>query len=386
MSVAAITGIGETPFSLAGQSADTSYDLTANSARLAAADAGLSTRDIDGIVKYSFDGAAADSELATVLGCRELTFSAEIPYGGGSQGAAIATAAAAIATGQARRILCYRTVVADEWWAQLRQRDLGRPYYRDALDLLRPSGWYSYHHLFGMLTSRHMQEFGTTAEQLGQIIIESRRHALAAPNALRKQLLSPEEYITSPYTVEPLRELDDVVWANGSCAVIVTAAADAANAPNGGAFLVGSGQSTGTPPSPSFEFWPLVADPEGPLRSIAKQLWRNGVSPEDIGSLQCYDSTPISVVMALEGLGFCPVGEGGPFVESGGISSRGSLRVCTNGGHSSGAYIHGFSQVIESVRRVRPGRGEQSQDMFSVVSGAPTTPTSAVILAAEDFN
>jgi acetyl-CoA acetyltransferase len=382
VSGAAIAGIGETQFELAGGPA-TAYDVTCDAARLAAADAGVSTRQIDGIVKYSYDGAMSDAELATRLGCRELTFSAEIPFGGGSPGAVLGTAAAAIATGQARTVLCYRTVVAEEWAAQLRQPDLGRPYYRDALQFLRPSGWYSYLHLFGMLAARHMQEFGTTSEQFGRVIIESREHALRAPNALRRQSLSPEEYAASPYTVEPLRELDDVVWANGGCAVIVTSAAQAVDAPNGAAHILSTGQSTGSPPVPSFEFWPMVPDMHSALRSIAGQLWAHGITPADVGSLQCYDTTPICVLLALEGLGFCEIGAGGPFVQDGGISAGGQLAVCTNGGHTSSAYIHGFSQVIEAVRRVRPSAGESPADAFSVVSGAPTTPTSAVILGAE---
>lgn len=384
MTAAAIIGIGETRFELAGAPA-TAYDVTCDAARLAAADAGIPTGQIDAIVKYSFDGALSDAELATALGCKELTFSAEIPYGGGSPGAVLATAAAAIATKQARTVLCYRTVVADEWWAQLRQRDLGRPYYRDALEFLRPAGWYTYHHLFGMLTSRHMHAFGTTAEQFGRLIVESRRHAMSAPNALRKEPLEIEHYLASPYTVEPLRELDDVVWANGGCAVIVSSAAGAADAPHGAAFIVSTGQSTGTPPTPSFEFWPMVANPHTALQSIASQLWSSGVRPEDVGSLQCYDTTPISAVLALEGLGFCGIGEAGAFVESGGISPDGTVAVCTNGGHTSSAYIHGFSQVIEAVRRVRSGDGTQPRDAFSVVSGAPTTPTSAALLAREDI-
>lgn len=382
MTGAAIVGIGETLFQLAGTPA-TSYDLTIDSARLAAQDAGISTRDIDGIVKYSFDGAIADSELATVLGCRDMTFSAEIPYGGGSPCAALATAAAAIATGQARAVLCYRTVVADEWWAQLRQRDIGRPYYRDALEFLRPSGWYSYQHMFGMLTSRHMHDFGTRSEQLGRVIIEARRHAVSAPNALLRETLSAEKYAWSPYTVEPLREVDDVVWANGSCAVIVMAASAGSDAPNGAAHIIATGQSTGTPPTVSFEFWPMVPSIHGPLQSIARQLWASGLEPQDISSLQCYDSTPISVLMALEGLGFCGIGEGGAFIEDGNISAAGRLQVCTNGGHTASAYIHGFSQVIEAVRRVRRTATGARSDAFSMISGAPTTPTSGAILGSD---
>jgi acetyl-CoA acetyltransferase len=280
-------------------------------------------------------------------------------------------------------VLCYRTVVANEWWDQLSKPDLGRPYYRDALELLRPLGWYSYQHLFGMMTHRHMTEFGTTETQLAEIILAARRHAQRADNALRTDDLSLQDYLGSPFTVQPLREIDDVVWANGGCAVIVTSADHAADAPNGAAYLIAAAQSTGIPPQHSFEFWPARVDMHSSLTRITTSLWNHGVAPADVQTLQCYDTTPISVVLALEGLGFCPVGEAGPFIESGGIATPGTLEVCTNGGHTSAAYLHGFSQVIEAVRRVRPRPSEQPADRFAVISGAPTTPTSAAILATE---
>jgi acetyl-CoA acetyltransferase len=379
---AAVVGAAETTYTPAGN-AITSYDLTCEAARAAALDAGLVPSDIDGIVKYSFDGALSDLELATALGCRSLNFSAEVPFGGGSGPAALTMAAAAISTGLATNILCYRTVVADEWWQQLSKPDLGRPYYRDALELLRPLGWYSYQHLFGMLTHRHMTEYGTTEEACAQVILRSREHARSAPNALRKDAPDLAGYLASPYTVQPLRVMDDVVWANGSCAIIVSAAARSADAPHGGAHILAGAQSAGTPAQQSFEFWPMRADMHSSLKQIAGSLWSHGVGPEDVQSLHCYDTTPISTILALEGLGLCPIGGAGPFIESGGIGPDGALQVCTNGGHTSAAYIHGFSQVLEAVRRVRPGEDGAPIDSFAVASGAPTTPTSAVLLGAE---
>ena len=60
-----------------------------------------------------------------------------------------------------------------------------------------------------------------------------------------------------------------------------------------------------------------------------------------------------SIIMALEGLGFCKPGEGGPFVQSGAIRRDGDLPVNTHGGLLSEAYIHGFNHVIEAVEQLR---------------------------------
>ena len=42
-----------------------------------------------------------------------------------------------------------------------------------------------------------------------------------------------------------------------------------------------------------------------------------GVRPEDIDTIQVYDSFTITVLMLLEDMGFCKKGEGGAFVDSG---------------------------------------------------------------------
>jgi acetyl-CoA acetyltransferase len=228
-----------------------------------------------------------------------------------------------------------------------------------------------------------MMEYGTTVEQLARVIMTSRAHAHGAQNALRRSEVTMDEYLGSPFTVEPLREIDDVVWANGGCAVIVTSAERAHDSPNGGAYIVATAQSSGYPVQHSFEFWPARMDMHASLFQLSSALWSHGVKCGDIETLQCYDTTPISVVLALEGLGFCAQGDGGGFISSGGIDSGGALEVCTNGGHTSAAYIHGFSQVVEAVRRVRKPPAGGSADRFALVSGAPTAPTSAAILASE---
>ena len=43
-----------------------------------------------------------------------------------------------------------------------------------------------------------------------------------------------------------------------------------------------------------------------------------GITPADVDVLEPYDSFTITVLLALEDLGFCAKGEGGAFVEGGG--------------------------------------------------------------------
>ena len=67
-----------------------------------------------------------------------------------------------------------------------------------------------------------------------------------------------------------------------------------------------------------------------------------------------YDFFTSLVIIALEEYGFAPRGEGGPFVENGGLAWPDGRLVCnTNGGQLSEAFIHGFNNTVEAVRQIR---------------------------------
>ncbi|MEX2373984.1 MAG: hypothetical protein WD942_00135, partial [Dehalococcoidia bacterium] len=89
--------------------------------------------------------------------------------------------------------------------------------------------------------------------------------------------------------------------------------------------------------------------------ALAPRFWEQaGVAPSDVDVAQIYDHFAPFVVFALEDYGFVERGEGGPFVESGGIRwDGGMLPVNTSGGHLSEAYLQGMNQLLEGVRQVR---------------------------------
>ena len=86
--------------------------------------------------------------------------------------------------------------------------------------------------------------------------------------------------------------------------------------------------------------------------------------------------------MGLEDYGFCRRGEGGPFVEKGGLAWPHGRLVCnTNGGQLSEAFIHGLNNLNEAVRQIRGTSTSPVEGCeLAFVAGANTDPTGAVLL------
>src|SRR4051794_10748772 len=110
MTRAVIAGVGEAP--LTPQGSGRAAETMAIEAALAACrDAGVDASAVDGIVKYTYDGAISTMMLGATLGAHEMRAFVEIPSGGGSSVALVDVARALVLSGRARAVLCLRTLL-----------------------------------------------------------------------------------------------------------------------------------------------------------------------------------------------------------------------------------------------------------------------------------
>jgi acetyl-CoA acetyltransferase len=382
----AIVGIGATDYSRDSGRSDLS--LATQAALAAIDDAGLSPKDIDGIVRCDMD-LVRPNDLVQSLGLDGLSYFGEVGPGGVAPCGMVGQAVAAILSGQATTVLVFRCLNGRS----------GRRYGRSSATTTRVGGGGTYDEfflpyglltpgqIFGLMAQRHMIEYGTSDKDLGAIALACRARANANPLAqMHDRPLTMDDYLAARMISRPLRLFDFCLETDGGCAVIVTSADRARDLRKPPVLIRAVAQGSLPSPQPGIQFPVLLRESITtlPAKPTADTLYRRaGLGPEDIDVAQIYDCFTITVLLQLEDFGFCPKGEGGPFASSGEIDLGGRIPINTGGGHLSEGYIHGMNHIVEGVRQIRGESTSQVPDaQVCLVTSTPLPPGSALILVA----
>jgi acetyl-CoA acetyltransferase len=376
----AIAGIGYSPLSKA--SGRTPLYLALQAITAAANDAGLPISEIDGLATHHLNDSASVHEVSSALGIPDLPWYHE-EFGGGSRSpSVIAQAALAVYAGAARHVMVYRALNGRSG-VRMGASGGGRAMPGSELQYQQPYGLLAPSQSYALAARMHMECFGTTSEQLGAVAVTQRDNAIANDRALMRSPITLEDYLASRLIADPFRLLDCCLETDGACAVLITSrerAADLAQPP----VTIRAWASTIGPDD--------LSKPAGDLtRScaslVAPRLFgMAGHGPSEVDVAELYDAFTFSVVVQLEDYGFCPKGEGGPFVASGAIARGGAVAVNTHGGFLSEGYVHGMNHVAEAVSQLRGQAGARQVPGASVAlstaqPGYLTGASSALLLA-----
>jgi acetyl-CoA acetyltransferase len=371
-----ISGVAETPL---GEVRDHSeLSMIALAAREALAEAGLRLSDVDGLF-VNYLGEEGSVQVGEYLGIQP-SYADSSDLGGAAFVAFLGHASAALQTGRC-------TVALVVYASRQRTRASRRldhwndkavsPQFEQPFGLPAPLGQ------FGLLAARHQYEHGTTPEQLASVAVAARQWARLNPKAWSRDPLTVEDVLASRMICEPLHRLDCCLVTDGGGAVVLTTADRARDAASEPIRVAGTGESHRQwhiPQLPSLSSSPGAAAAETALRGA-------GVTPADIDVFEPYDASTISVLLALEDVGFCPRGEAGRFVEAGALGPGGSLPSMTSGGGLS--YCHpgalGLLLVVEAVRQLRGESGprqvpEARVGLVHGIGGLFSTAATAVLV------
>jgi acetyl-CoA acetyltransferase len=395
----AIVGVGATPYYRRGQSLpQTPTEMACKAILLALEDAGLTIQDLDGFAIYS--GSCDPAQLGAILGVPEIRFAATLTSGGGGSAGSIGLASAAIAGGMAE--VCVSLMTLQQATRRLggTATDAGgsgggassNPYAAagtsPAVAFAAGSGLMSPGHSFSVLTQRHMHQYGTTREHLAAIAMSQRDNAVRRPQtALQKEPLTIDDYFNARMISDPLCLYDYTMETDGAVAVITTSAERARDLKHPPVYVMGSangGMGRWGPAIFSYFQQPDEYFASSGHRPVAQRMYEMaGVGPEDVDVALLYDHFSPMVLMQIEDYGFCPIGEGGPFVAEGNHRwPNGKIPVNTHGGHLSEAYIIGMTHIREAVEQLRGVAVNQVEHAeIALVTGGPASlPVSGTLL------
>jgi acetyl-CoA acetyltransferase len=210
-------------------------------------------------------------------------------------------------------------------------------------------------HLFGQWARRHMALYGTTSAQMGAVAVACRKHAILNDKAIMKTPITIEDHQASPILVDPFHLLDFSLQTDGAIAFVVSSAERARDMRQRPVYIMGIGEghywTDEIPNKPDFI--------KTGHRAAAKRAFAMaGVTHKDIDAVEVYDGFTFHVLGFLEDMGFCGIGESGPFVEGGRIELGGELPLNTHGGNLSQAHVVGLNHTSEAVKQLRGQAGK----------------------------
>jgi len=382
----AISGIGQS--AVGRRLGRSGLDLTIEAVLAALDDAGLDRSEIDGVA--SWPGAMPEAPGLSPVSISELKEALRLKlnwYSAGpeaSQLSLLVNACMAVASGQARHVLCFRTVTESSAMAAgERSSNVGRGSARsaDRWQWQTPFNAPSAAIWTAMIAQRYLHVFGATREQLAQVPLNARRNAALNPKAVYRTPLTMDEYLSARMISTPLGLYDCDVPVDGATAIIVShrdSMRDLRSVPVRVEAVCG--------PLYGRDTWDQMEDlTRFAAEDAGARLWsRTTLKPADVDIAQLYDGFSILTLLWLEGLGFCKRGEAAAFVEGGQrIALDGELPLHTGGGQLSAGRLHGLGHVHEAVLQLRGQAGERQvkhDPRVAVVSNGGGPIASAALL------
>jgi acetyl-CoA acetyltransferase len=369
---AVVAGIAALPY--AKDIGMTEREAGARAILAALDDAGLTTDDVDGLTRYSFE-TTTEVEMSRVLGLNGLKMFGSVDYGGGAGPPVVALASMAIELGVADVMVVWRA----------RNRGSGiRPWMQEVQGSGQnqfewPSGIVRPVDGMAMLARVWKDRYDWPEELLGHVAISNRDHARANPMALMRAPMTLDDYLSVRWVSEPLRLFDCCLETDGALALVLVADDRVPDLKEKPAYVSGYGfgskaQGYAMTSYYSERIW------ETPAKTVAAGLWKKtGLTADDIDVVEFYDCFTPLIPIQFEEYGFCGEGEAPGYLTEGN-----HIPYNTSGGSTSEAYVHGFNMLVEGVRQVRGTSTAQVEAVeHCLVTGGNVVPTGAVVFSAE---
>ena len=203
--------------------------------------------------------------------------------------------------------------------------------------------------IYALLARRHMQDYGTTEEQMALCSVKNHKNAIRNRYAQFRREISLQDVMESGYVASPLKLLDCSPITDGAAAIILCDAEKAKKFCDAPIEIAASAQSNDTLAIADRE---NLTEMKATKFAIKEALKQAKIELKKIKFAEVHDCFTIAEILAIEDLGFCKKGEGGKFTQNGNTEINGKISVNTSGGlkakgHPVGAT--GIAQAAEAV-------------------------------------
>ncbi len=368
MTRVAVVGVGHSRF---GRRADVNIgELAFESIKQAIDDAGVERRDIGNVVVGSAGGWYEESLPAVVVG----------EYAGLS-GAGTMRVEAACASGSAAIKAAYNSILSGETEVAMavgveKMTEVDSP---TSVELIGRAGSYTWEFenygmtfpaYYALYAVAHMNQFGTTQEDLARVSVKAHRYGAINPLAHFQKEVTLEKAMSSQMVAWPLKLYDACPLSDGSATVVLASEEAAKKLTDTPVWIRGVGYSSDTANlSRRGNYVGLRAAVEAAARaySMAK------VSPGDVDVATAHDCFTIAELMAYEDLGFCKKGEGAKMIREGETELGGRIPVNLDGGLKAKGHPIGATGVSMAVEITKQLRGEAGRRQAQIKKGLGLT-------------
>ncbi len=343
----------------------------------ALADAGLTLRDVDGLLTAGY----ANYDLADYLGVAP-RYTDTTTVGGASFVVHVGHAANAIANG-----LCEVALITHGQAGRSSRAPVPRDPNLPVAAYEMPYGMIGMPINYSMAAARYMHVYGEdrARQAMAEIAVSTRKWAQLNPKASMRDPMTFDDYHNSRWISWPFHILDCCLVTDAGAAVVMTSAERARSLPKRPVPVLGYAEHhdhAGISMMPDLTVTP--ARTTGPAA-----LAMAGVTHDDIDLAMIYDSFTYTVLATLESLGFCGPGEGPDFVAGQRAAPGGDFPMNTSGGGLSYTHpgMYGIFLIVEAVRQLRGECGERQVPGLSLSlvngTGGALSATGTIILGVE---
>ncbi len=240
---------------------------------------------------------------------------------------------------------------------------------------------------YALAAQRHMYKYGSSKLTLAEIAVAAREWAKLNPDAYKKDTLSLDDVVNSQPICSPLSKLDCCLVTDGGGAVVLSNTDRLNDANNEPIFIKGIAETSS---HSSINYMEDMAILDVAIKTSTDAYKMAKISSKEIDFAMIYDSFTITVLLSLEALGFCKIGEGKDLVQNGNLGPSGSFPINTNGGGLSYCHpgMYSIFTLIEACRQLwkKCGKRQLKKELVNVLcqgTGGVLSSSATVILSKE---